>query len=205
MSSPIEELVDAVKARLALGPEAGPLLQEVLRAIVNEPGGLKGFLDKLNASGLGAQASSWIGKADSPPLSTQGAVHAFGAETIAKLANKAGVDPGVAAGALAYATPKIIGFLTAGGTIPSVTPAAVAAFLGASPAGGATAGTRPISTAAPAPVEAAPKEDATGLRRWILPAIIIILALAFLAHFWGEKNEPPAPPAPAATTPAPHY
>ena len=93
MSSPIEELVDAVKARLALGPEAGPLVQEVLRAIVSEPGGLKGFLDKLNASGLGAQASSWIGKADSPPLSTQGAVHAFGAETIAKLANKAGVRP----------------------------------------------------------------------------------------------------------------
>ena len=206
MSSPIEELVDAVKARLALGPEAGPLLQEVLRAIVSEPGGLKGFLDKLNASGLGAQASSWIGNADNPPLSPQGAVHAFGAETIAKLANKAGVDPGIAAGALAYATPKIIGFLTAGGAIPSVTPAAVAAFLGASPAGSATAGTRPIPTAAaPAPTEAAPKEDATGLRRWILPAIIILLALAFLAHFWGEKNEPPAPPTPAATTPAPHY
>jgi hypothetical protein len=132
-------------------------------------------------------------------------VQAFGADTIAKLANKAGVDPGVAAGALAYATPKIIGFLTAGGTIPSVTPAAVAAFLGASPASSATAGTRPIPSVAQAPVQASPKEEAAGLRRWILPAIIILLALAFLAHFWGEKNEPAAPPAPAATTPAPHY
>jgi uncharacterized protein YidB (DUF937 family) len=204
MSSPIEELVDAVKARLALGPEAGPLLQDLLRTIVSEPGGLKGFLDKLNASGLGAQASSWIGKADNPPLSPQGAVHAFGAETIAKLANKAGVDPGVAAGALAYATPKIIGFLTAGGAIPSVTPAAAAAFLGASPADSATAGTRPIPSVAQEPVQASRKEEAAGLRRWILPAIIILLALAFLSHFWGAKNEPPAP-TPAATTPAPHY
>ncbi|MGO9674136.1 MAG: YidB family protein [Methylocella sp.] len=197
MSSPIEELVDTIKARLALGPEAGPLLQGLLRTIFGEPGGLKGFLDKLSASGLGAQASSWIGKTDNPPLSPQGALQAFGAETVAKIANKVGVDPGIAAAALAYATPKIVGLLTAGGAIPTVAPAAVAAFLGSSPAGSAAA-TRPVPK-----VEdpAGRKEEAAGLRRWILPAIVILLALAFLAHFWGEKHEETATPAPAATTP----
>ena len=156
MSSPIEELVNSVKARVALGPEAGPLLQGLLAAIFSEPGGLKGFIDKLNAAGLGAQVSSWIGKTDNPALSPQGAVHAFGGDTIAKIAAKAGVDPGVAAAALAYATPKIIGFLTAGGAIPTATPAAVSAFLGSGPAAVATAAARPVpSAAAPAPVSGA--------------------------------------------------
>jgi uncharacterized protein YidB (DUF937 family) len=202
MSSPIEELVDAVKARLALGPAAGPLLQGLLRTIFSEPGGLKGFLDKLSASGLGAQASSWIGNADNPPLSPQGAVQAFGGETIATLAKKVGVDPGIAAAALAYATPKIIGFLTAGGAIPNAAPAAIAAFLGSGPTDSGTAGTRPIPSAAE-PAPASVGGDAGGLRRWLLPAIVILLAIAFLAHFWGEKHEEPPPPAPAA--PAQHY
>ena len=199
MSSPIEELVDAVKARLALGPAAGPLLQGLLGALFNEPGGLKGFLDKLSAAGLGAQASSWIGKTDNPPLSPQGAVQAFGGETIAALAKKAGIDPGIAAAALAYATPKIIGFVTAGGVIPSTVPAAIAAFLGSSPAASATTAARPIPTAAqPAPAPASAGGDGGGLRRWLLPAIVILLAIAFLAHFFGEKHEEPAPATPAA-------
>ncbi len=197
MSSPIEELVDSVKARVALGPETVPLLQGLVRQIFSEPGGLKGFLDKLTAAGLGAQVSSWIGKTDNPPLSPQGAVHAFGGDTIAKLASKAGVDPNIAAAAIAYATPKIIGFLTAGGAIPTTTPAVVTAFLGGSPADSAAAApTRPAPGAA-APAPAARAEDATGLRRWLLPAIVILLAIAFLAHFWGEKHDEPAPAAPA--------
>jgi uncharacterized protein YidB (DUF937 family) len=198
MSSPIEELVDAVKARLALGPAAGPLLQGLLRTIFSEPGGLKGFLEKLTAAGLGAQASSWIGNANNPPLSPQGAVQAFGGETIAALAKKAGIDPGIAAAALAYATPKIIGFLTTGGSIPSATPAAVAAFLGSSPAASATAPASP----APKAAQPAAASDGGGLRRWLLPAIVILLAIAFLAHFFGEKHEEAAPTAPGA--PAQH-
>ncbi len=201
MSSPIEELVDAVKARLALGPAAGPLLQGLLRTIFSEPGGLKGFLEKLSAAGLGAQASSWIGNANNPPLSPQGAVQAFGGETIAALAKKVGIDPGIAAAALAYATPKIIGFVTAGGSVPSTVPAAIAAFLGSSPAAGATAAASP----APKAAQAAPASvggDGGGLRRWLLPAIVILLAIAFLAHFFGEKHEEAAPTAPGA--PAQH-
>ena len=200
MSSPIEELVDAVKARLALGPAAGPLLQGLLRTIFSEPGGLKGFLEKLSAAGLGAQASSWIGNTDNPPLSPQGAVQAFGGETIAALAKKAGIDPGIAAAALAYATPKIIGFLTAGGSVPSAAPAAIAAFLGSSPADSAAAASPAPRAAQPAPASVG--GDGGGLRRWLLPAIVILLAIAFLAHFFGEKHEEPAPTAPGA--PAQH-
>jgi OmpA-OmpF porin, OOP family len=200
MSSPIEELVDAVQARLGLGAAAGPLLQGLIRAIFAEPGGLKGFLDKLSASGLGAIASSWIGNADAPPLSPHAATQAFGGEAVSTLAKKVGIDPGIATAALAYATPKLIGLLTAGGSIPTSIPAAVSAFLGSGPADSATAGTRPIPSAAePAPSAA----DAGGLRRWLLPAIVILLAIAFLAHFWGEKHDEPPPPAPAA--PAQHY
>ncbi len=202
MSSPIEELVDAVQARLGLGAAAGPLLQGLIRAIFAEPGGLKGFLDKLSTSGLGAIASSWIGNANAAPLSPQGAKQAFGGEAIATLANKVGIDPNIAAAAVAYATPKLIGLLTAGGSIPTSIPAAVSAFLGSGAAESATAGTRPIPRVAEEAAASA-GADAGGLRRWLLPAIVILLAIAFLAHFWGEKHEEPPPPAPAA--PAQHY
>lgn len=205
--TPIEELIENVKARLPVGAAAAPLLQSLLSVLFSGPNGLKGFLDKLSASGLGAQAQSWIGKADAPPLSPQGAQHAFGGDTIANIASKAGIDPGIVTAALAYVTPKVIGLLTAGGSIPTAAPASVAAFLG-SGAGGATARPRPApSVVQPTPATAASAASTAGLgapagagmRRWLLPAILAILALVIITHFMGGKNEP----APEAT-PAQH-
>jgi OOP family OmpA-OmpF porin len=204
MMTPLEELVENVKTRLPLGAAAGPLLQSLLGILFSGPNGLKGFLDKLNASGLGAQAQSWIGKADAPPLSPQGARHAFGADAIANIASKAGIDPGIVTAALAYATPKIIGLLTAGGSIPTAAPASVATFLGSSPSPSAAPSPSPSAPPPrPAPSVTAPTmaggspAAGAGMRRWLLPAILAVLALALLSHFMGGRNEP-TPAAPAA-------
>ena len=201
--SPIEQLAADLKGRLALGPEADSIVQGLLRLIFGDAKGLKGFLDRFSAAGLGDQASTWIGKTDSPPLAPQGALEAFGAETIAGLAAKAGVDNGVATTALAYLAPKLVGLLTPGGVIPTTAPPAVAAFLGAGPQTGNMF--RRVETVAAAPAGRAGRgEDTAGLNRWIFPIMAALLALAFIAHFWMSRSEPTAaPPAPSAVAPTP--
>ncbi len=201
--SPIEQLAADLKGRLALGPEAASIVQGLLRLIFGDAKGLKGFLDQFGAAGLGDQASSWIGKTDSPPLAPQGALEAFGAETIASLAVKAGVDNGVATAALAYLAPKLVGLLTPGGVIPASAPPVAAAFLAAGPQTGNMF--RRVETVAPArPGRAGRGEDTAGLNRWIFPIIATLLAVAFIAHFWMNRSEPTAaPPAPSAVAPTP--
>ena len=201
--SPIEQLAADLKGRLALGPEADSIVQGLLRLIFGDAKGLKGFLDRFSAAGLADQASSWIGKTNSPPLAPQGALEAFGAETIAGLAAKAGVDNGVATTALAYLAPKLVGLLTPGGVIPTTAPPAVATFLGAGPQTGNMF--RRVETVAAAPMGRAGRgEDTAGLNRWIFPIIATLLALAFIAHFWMSRSEPTAaPPASSAVAPTP--
>ncbi len=219
--SPIEELVENVGSRLALGPEARSLVQGLLQLIFSDSEGLKGFLDRFKAAGLGDLASSWIGKSDNPPLGPQGAAQAFGGQAIAELAQKAGLDAGVTTAALAYVAPKLVGLLTSGGAIPISAPTAISAFLSGVPGGAAPAAAAPAPTApAPTPVRAANTgmfrraetaerpdrrgEDTAGVNRYIFPAVAALLAAAFIYHFWVSRTEraAPAPPvAPAAPSP----
>ncbi|PNG26312.1 OmpA family protein [Methylocella silvestris] len=218
--SQIEALVANVGSRLGIGPEAAPLVKGLLQLVFGGPKGFEGFLDLFKSSGLGGLAASWIGKSDNPPLGEQGAAQAFGYETIAALAEKAGLDRGVVTAALAYLAPKLVGLLTPGGAIPASAPPAVAAFLAGAPAAGAAAAAPApapalnpaLSTRSAAPVAAVGHgKESTGLDRYIIPGIGALLAIAFVYHFFTSRPEPaPAPaasqgaasPAPAALTPA---
>jgi hypothetical protein len=49
-----DALIDDIATRFGLGASAGPLVREILNFVTNSPGGVGGFLDKLNSSGLGS-------------------------------------------------------------------------------------------------------------------------------------------------------
>ncbi|WP_395697291.1 OmpA family protein [Methylocella sp.] len=208
----LQDIVADLDQSLSIGPAAGSLVKELLQLIFSRSDGFKGFLDSFDAAGLGAVVNSWIGKADAPATAPHGVIQAFGGPAIAALAQKVGLDPGVATAALAFVVPKLVGFLTPGGAIPSSTPPAVAAFLSApaaaTPAAAAPA-VAPVSahgaTTAPAAAPRAGRgEDTAGVNRFIFPGIAAVLAAAFLYHFLTTDRTPPAPaPGPAATTAPP--
>ncbi len=204
-----DALIEDVKSRFSLGSQAAPLIQELLRQIAGDPGGVDGFLDKFRASGLAPQVSSWLGKPDSNAIAPHAVEKALrgGAATIEK---KTGLGSGIVAAALGYAIPRIIGLLTPGGLVPTSIPASVASFLEG-----------PI-TATPSPsrahsmfrrVESAPRrslrgEDTSGVNRWIFPGVAALLATGFVAHFVPKQAKPPVVATPAqstsaASTPAP--
>ncbi|WP_395666891.1 OmpA family protein [Methylocella sp.] len=205
----IEDLASEVGASLGIGPAAGGLLKEVVRLIFGQAGGLTSFLDTLSSNGLGDLARSWIGNSNNPPHSPPGASQAFGLQTIAALAEKVGIDPGVATAALAYLTPKLVGLLTAGGVIPTSVPAGLAAFLGA-PAAAAAAPAPTIAPAAARAHDRAPPaaavrtgrgHDTGGANRIIFPALAALLAAGIAYHFFTADYGKPAP-APEAAAPA---
>ena len=68
--TPLEELVrERLDAIAAQARSAGPLLQSLLGILFSGPNGLKGSLDKLNASGNRRLAGPVLdSKADAPPL-----------------------------------------------------------------------------------------------------------------------------------------
>jgi OOP family OmpA-OmpF porin len=116
-------------ARFGLGAQAGPLLGEVFQMISRQSGGLSGVIDKFKSAGLGAQVSSWLGKADAPPLANEQIEKVLGTAAVQGMASKLGLGNNVVSSALAYAVPKIIGQLTPGGTIPTGIPTAVTSYL----------------------------------------------------------------------------
>ena len=86
------------------GGGSAKMLGQVTR-LVDQAGGVDGLVSKLQSSGLGGKARSWVGKGDNEPVSSDEL-------------RKAGVDPDQDAGGLADMLPKVIDGLTPGGSIP---------------------------------------------------------------------------------------
>ena len=88
--------------------------------LLNNPqcGGLNGLLDKLKASGLGDQASSWVSKGENVPVSGDQIQNALGGDMISQIASKLGVDPTMASGGLAQLLPTLIDKFTPDGAVP---------------------------------------------------------------------------------------
>ncbi|MFZ3496616.1 YidB family protein [Streptomyces sp. 5.8] len=80
---------------------------------------LGGLLDMLTKSGLTDQAQSWVGTGENQPVSGPEIAKALPDETLAKVAEQAGVTPEAAADQIAQALPQAVDKLTPGGSIPS--------------------------------------------------------------------------------------
>jgi outer membrane protein OmpA-like peptidoglycan-associated protein/uncharacterized protein YidB (DUF937 family) len=194
-----DTLVDDLASRYGLGANARTFVREVLAIIANSPGGVGGFLDRLKSGGLTSEVASWLGRPDAAPLAAERVQQTLGSTALGGVANRLGLSQGVAATAMGYALPKIVGLLTPGGAIPNAVPVEVTRFLSPAPAAAVT----------PRRVDAPPSRtpEQRGIARWLWPALAAVVVVGFLSYFWSTLNRiPPAPPvatAPEPATPAP--
>jgi uncharacterized protein YidB (DUF937 family) len=94
----------------ALAPIVGGLLKN---------GGLSKMMQGAQANGLSDQASSWVGTGDNAPVSGQEVRGVVGDDTVAELAQKAGISEDQAATVLAGVVPQVVNGVTPDGQLPS--------------------------------------------------------------------------------------
>jgi len=116
-----EQLVSEAASRFNVSPTSvTALLRGLFPLVTNEStGGLTGFLDQFRRAGLGDAISSWLGGKDVRPLTAPQLESALGDATVDRLAVSSGLARAAAAPVLAYLVPKVIGFLTPNGVVPS--------------------------------------------------------------------------------------
>ena len=100
------------------GDSKAQLFNAIVGMIQNHPGGLQGFLGKLQVSGLGDQVASWVGTGENLPLGAAQLQQALGSERVAAIAQQAGIPAEQATGGLAAMLPDIIDQLTPSGQVP---------------------------------------------------------------------------------------
>jgi uncharacterized protein YidB (DUF937 family) len=120
-----DELIKDIGSQYSLGPNAGPLVQEIAGLISGQPGGIAGFRDRFKAAGFTAEVASWSGGAEVVPLSGQEVEATLGSDVISEIANKVGISQSFARTIMGYAIPKIIVLLAQGEAVPPAIPASV--------------------------------------------------------------------------------
>jgi len=188
-----DELIRDIGSRFNLGGKAGQLIEEMLRLMTTQPGGIGGFIDRFKSMGLAPEALSWLGNPQAPAMAGQQAERVLGSTTIGTIANRLGLGSNVISVALGYALPKVIGLLTPGGVIPTGIPAAVTSFLGTR----AASYQERVEAVPPRRVEirGAQRE----LPRWLIPAAAALAILGFLGYFLSGREHQATPTTPAVT------
>lgn len=92
----------------------GPLLAKLLKG-----GGLSKMMQGAQASGLSAQADSWVGTGENEPVSGQDVKRVVGDDTVQELAREAGISEDDAANVLASVVPQVVNGLSPNGQLPS--------------------------------------------------------------------------------------
>jgi uncharacterized protein YidB (DUF937 family) len=109
----------------ALTANSGGNAQSIVTNLVTEMianhssgNGLAGLVEQLAASGLGAQAASWVSNGPNIPVTGDQIHQALGPDQIAALAQKVGLPAGQLPAILAQVLPQVINHLTPNGTVP---------------------------------------------------------------------------------------
>jgi uncharacterized protein YidB (DUF937 family) len=117
-------LLDSVLGSLSQGGSGSggnPLLEAVL-SMVNNPqtGGLAGLIQKLQESGLGNVADSWVSTGKNLPISPDQLQNALGSGELGSLAEKLGMSTGDVSSQLADLLPGVVDKLTPNGQVPDM-------------------------------------------------------------------------------------
>lgn len=100
-----------------LGGVVGGEMATVVNSLIEKHGGLQGIVSQLESQGLGNTVKSWVGTGANQPITADQVHSAFGADVIAGLAAKAGLNPQDLAQKLAQALPQAINHLTPTGSV----------------------------------------------------------------------------------------
>jgi uncharacterized protein YidB (DUF937 family) len=96
------------------------LLQKALAG--TSLGSLQGLLDKLRASGLGAQVDSWLGRGPNEPVTAEQLEKALGDKAVEKISTTLNMPPDQIFSFLAKWLPTIIDTLSPHGTLQQPAP-----------------------------------------------------------------------------------
>lgn len=92
---------------------------EPLVAKLVKGGGLSRMMQGAQASGLSAQADSWVGTGANEPVSGQEVRGVVGDDAVRELAREAGISEDEAANVLARVVPQVVDGLSPNGQLPS--------------------------------------------------------------------------------------
>lgn len=81
-------------------------------------GGLAGLVAKMQQSGLGDVAASWVGTGQNQPISADQLGGVLGQDTVSNMASKLGMNQGDLMGQLTQMLPQVVDKLTPQGQVP---------------------------------------------------------------------------------------
>ena len=114
------------------------VLMGIVGALMNNSGGLSGILGKLQQSGLGDAAASWVGTGNNQAVSPDALGGALGPDLMGMIAQQMGGSQEQAAGTMADLLPGLIDQLTPQGQVPDDNGmGALGGLLGGAQGGGA--------------------------------------------------------------------
>ncbi|HTP40422.1 MAG TPA: YidB family protein [Steroidobacteraceae bacterium] len=101
-----------------LGGVVGAEMVTVVSGLIARHGGVQGIVTQMEQQGLGNTVKSWIGTGPNQPISPDQVHQVFGADTIAAMAAKLGINPQELTAKLSQALPKAVDHLTPNGVVP---------------------------------------------------------------------------------------
>jgi OmpA-OmpF porin, OOP family len=125
MMSNFNALTEEIEVRFDLGPKARIIVQELLGFIAEQPGGIDGFLDRIQNAGHAEaeKVASWFGSPYPWALSAREVKRALSAEFIERIAQRTNLTERFTGKVLGYAIPKLIVHLEADCPVPVAAPA----------------------------------------------------------------------------------
>ena len=114
----LDSILGSVMGNTSGSQSANPMLEEVLRMIQSQPGGLGGMLDSFRQGGLGHLVDSWISSGHNLPVSPDQISSVLGNGQLAELAQRLGMSHGDLSASLSKVLPGVIDKLTPTGQVP---------------------------------------------------------------------------------------
>ncbi|MGE5232651.1 MAG: YidB family protein [Acidobacteriota bacterium] len=113
----MEQLTQQVLGEVGGGPHHEGAVQAAMD-LLQQHGGIAGLAQVFQQKGLGSMMSSWISTGPNPAITGDQLSGVLGSGQLGALAQKFGIPPQAAAGALAAILPTLIDKLTPQGQIP---------------------------------------------------------------------------------------
>ena len=101
-----------------LGGIVGAEMATTVNHLIEQHGGVAGIIGQLQRNGLGNTVKSWVGTGPNQPVTADQLHTALGADTVAQLAARMGLNPQDLLARLSQALPTAIDKLTPAGVVP---------------------------------------------------------------------------------------
>jgi|JI6StandDraft_1071083.scaffolds.fasta_scaffold01985_13 uncharacterized protein YidB (DUF937 family) len=95
---------------------------DLLSSLLNQAGGLSGLMQRFNQAGLTEVFASWVSTGENKPVQPAQMEQALGADAIADLSRKLGLDANMVLPLISQFLPQVIDKLTPNGVVENTPP-----------------------------------------------------------------------------------